>query len=243
MNDDSKSAASDLIVLGRLDGSLSQVRAEKKKLELEFTKMRESFLAQENDLALKKKHVEEKRTRYGREERLLRDERDKLVGRRKTLETLGSFKLQQAAQREIEHASRQLDVHEDGLIKLIEEIERLDAVVGQSQEQYDKSAGDYKAKAREINEALHRLDEREELLITERVQAVSAVDTSFLKIYERIKDRYPGDPLASISSGNTCSGCFMQIGPQILVQVARGQELIKCPGCGRILHIESSKEE
>lgn len=243
MNNDSNNVVRDLISVGKLDASLCRIRAEKKQFESEFTQMRESFLAQENALAVKKKYLAEKQARYVREERLLRDERDKLVGRRKTLETLGSFKLQQAAQREIEHASRQLDVHEEGLIKLLEEIERLEQAVEQEQGQYDKAATAYKTKAREINEGLHVLDKREEDLSAERIQAVQGLDGDLLKAYDRVKERFSADPLASISAENTCSGCFMKIGPQIVVQVSRGQELIKCPGCGRILFLENSKEE
>ena len=243
MEKDSKHSVDELILVGKLDAKLCRIKAEKKQLEAEFLQVRKALLGQENKLASQKKSLDEKKSRYSREERQLKDERAKLVERRKSLQTLGAYKLQQAAQREIEHASRQLDVHEEALLKLLEEIERLEQAVAQLQSAYDQESAQFQKKAKEINEALQALDLREQDSVQERKAAIATVDPELLKVYDRVKERFGTDPLASLDSTNTCSGCFMKVGPQIAVQVARGQGLIKCPGCGRILYLEGSAEE
>lgn len=243
MNNHSKDVVGALIHVGKLDAKLSRIEAEKKKLENDFVQMRQALLAQEEKLNARKKQLEEKQARYQREERLLRDEREKLVNRRKSLESLGSFKLQQAAQREIEHASRQLDVHEEGLIKILEETGQLEGEIAEAQTVHDKSANEFQDNARQINQALHAFDSSEEQSASERAAAIVSVPPDLLKSYDRVREKFLYDPLAAIVAGDSCSGCHMKVGPQVVVKVARGEGLIKCPGCGRILYLEDSKEE
>ena len=36
--------------------------------------------------------------------------------------------------------------------------------------------------------------------------------------------------------GRICQGCYMQIPPNLGVQLARGASLVQCPSCDRILY-------
>ena len=40
--------------------------------------------------------------------------------------------------------------------------------------------------------------------------------------------------------GESCSGCFMSIPPQIFVNVKKNAEIITCPNCQRILYYKEA---
>jgi hypothetical protein len=57
-----------------------------------------------------------------------------------------------------------------------------------------------------------------------------------LTLYNRVRDRFPSDPVVQLVNKDTCGGCFIRVGPQAIVQLSRG-DVLKCPGCGRILRL------
>ena len=40
----------------------------------------------------------------------------------------------------------------------------------------------------------------------------------------------------STAKNGVCLGCFMNIPPQLFIEVTKNRQLIQCPSCGRILY-------
>ncbi len=62
-----------------------------------------------------------------------------------------------------------------------------------------------------------------------------AVDPSLLDRYDRIKKHKKGLAVVSCDDG-VCSGCHMHIPPQLFNEIIKGDRLIQCPLCQRILY-------
>ncbi|RMG41910.1 MAG: hypothetical protein D6719_07635 [Candidatus Dadabacteria bacterium] len=95
----------------------------------------------------------------------------------------------------------------------------------------------------EIKEIFSTLEERQATHLKEREKIVEKIDKKQLEQYERVRERFPADAVVPLAAGDNCSGCFMHLGPQALVQIARGEEIVRCRGCGRILYIDENSEE
>lgn len=106
-----------------------------------------------------------------------------------------------------------------------------------------------KALAREIQEEEKKLATLEaslksELQVVERdieearrewTEASGQVDREALDQYRRLIEK---DGMAVVGVlGEACQGCYMSITPQTLNLLLRGQELILCSNCGRILYL------
>lgn len=242
MQGESKNLLSVLIVISKIDSALAGIKAERKKLENELGASLATIKKEEQERLQKAKIHEDKRARYNKEEKRLRDERDKLVGRRKALTTLNNYKLQQSAEKEIEHASRQISLQEESLLSVLEEVEKLESEIKKLDDSLVGRKASYESGVKEARETAANLEERAAKHISEREELVKQIDTKSLTLYDRVKDKFVMDPVVDIING-TCSGCFMQIGPQILLQINRGDNLQRCPGCGRILYISEKQEE
>jgi predicted nucleic acid-binding Zn-ribbon protein len=67
-------------------------------------------------------------------------------------------------------------------------------------------------------------------------QALTIGNAQVLTVYNRTVSRFPTDPIVDVVNRDSCAGCFMKVGPQVAVQISRG-DVVKCPGCGRILKL------
>jgi uncharacterized protein len=61
-------------------------------------------------------------------------------------------------------------------------------------------------------------------------------------VYDRFAQRSKeGIAVAEVINGS-CSACFMQLRPQIQLEVKRGDQIITCENCARIMYIASKKD-
>jgi predicted nucleic acid-binding Zn-ribbon protein len=67
-------------------------------------------------------------------------------------------------------------------------------------------------------------------------QAQVIGNVQVLTNYGRVVAKFPSDPIVDVVNRDSCAGCFMKLGPQVPVQISRG-DVVKCPGCGRILKL------
>lgn len=71
-----------------------------------------------------------------------------------------------------------------------------------------------------------------------RIDALRAtVERGLLSRYDRIKSNRKGIAVVACLDG-ICHGCHMRIPPQVFNELVRGDKLINCPTCQRILYVE-----
>ena len=242
MSEEIRKTLLNLKAIGSIDSKVAHIRAERKRLEDELAEKKKTLDAAEKDAAEKISHHAERSRMYQREENFLRDEQAKLVDRRKALQSLQSYKLQQAAEKEIEAASKQLSAQEENLIEALDLVESLEKTAQEAQGVLDGLKSEYEALSTEAEETFKTLEERAAAQSTERAELVAAIDPKAFKQYERLAERFPMDTVVAFKN-NTCTGCFLNLGPQTMVQIGRAEEIIRCRGCGRILYLGESEEE
>ncbi|MGA1191773.1 MAG: zinc ribbon domain-containing protein [Bdellovibrionota bacterium] len=238
MNDSTTSPVlTQLIQLSELDSSIARLFARQRQIEEERHSKVDEFQQLQrvhDDQALE---LQRKRKRYEEEERRIQDENSKLVERRKVLSSFSNYKVQQSAQKEIEASAKQLAAQEEKLIETLEEMETLEAALKTAKEALAlarEKQREFMANAdEECNAIVERSGEKE----AQRADIARRVDPTHLGLYDIIRKRHAVDPLVGIQQGK-CGGCYMQVAPQMMVQVARGKDLVKCRGCGRILYLQ-----
>jgi predicted nucleic acid-binding Zn-ribbon protein len=179
----------------------------------------------------------EKRTRTLKEEKRIAEERDKLVDRRKALSSLGNYKLQQAAGKEIDHSSKELDIHESTVLAMLDEVEShtlalkdVDSLLAQRHEQYT-------AREAEVAATLSNFEQRQSDYIAERTELAKKIPAPSMAIYEQVRKRFPTDPVVLLNN-HSAPGVLCAWSTRC-IQISRGQAFLGV-GCGRILHLGKS---
>ncbi len=242
MSDASSATIQHLIKLSKVDASLARNLSETKQVEEKLENSKKELAKLEAAFKLKDGKLDEERRAYQSEEKFLRDEQQKLIDRRKGLQTFTDYKLQQAAEKEIEQTSRQLGMREEKLLGNLEQIEAAEKEFEEKKSELESKREEAAKIEEDSKEEFQALGERKEELEKERQELASSVEQRMMNEYERIRHRFPVDPMVPIKKG-TCDGCHMSLGPQIVVRVSRGEGLVSCPGCARILYLEEQLGE
>ena len=226
-----------IIQLSKLDVQIATLSAQKRKLESDLESRKQVIASHETKKGVREKILTDKKVLCAKDEKSVKAERDKINERRAALNTLNNYKLQQAAEREIDYTAKQIGQREDLLLGIMREIDALEKEVGDITGVINGLNDEFSALHKESSETIKGLDEQLASLNTERAeQASQLAGQTVLTAYNRIRDRFPSNPVVEVLNRDSCSGCFMKLGPQVVVQVSR-QDVVKCPGCGRILRL------
>ncbi len=140
----------------------------------------------------------------------------------------------QAMQKEIEYAQTEVKKLEDQVLERMVEGDDLAAAVKRAEtslaaEQKTVDA-DRKALSAEVAEQKASL----ERLKAERATVVSSLDPQVLRIFEAVSRRRNGVAVAEARDG-ICTICHVRLRPQVFNTVLRGDEILQCDHCNRIL--------
>ena len=246
MSDAPLSLLAKLAVLSKIDGVLAQIGADKKRLETGLKDQTQKAQQKENEVVAKSNILNDRRTKQQREEKSLNDERHKLMDRRKALSSFSGAKIQEAAEREINATAEGLNNQEEALISGLNEIEGLEKEFSSANEALTLLKNALAISKEDYHKTVLNLEERQRVKEARRAEVAASIDRAALSTYGRVHERFPQNTVVAIKD-KTCSGCFMSLVAQVVNLVTRGESLIKCPGCGRILcaesHLQESKEE
>lgn len=157
---------------------------------------------------------------------------DKMRARLSELKTNKEY---QAHLFELQMANKKKSDIEDKVLACMEKIEQLQQTAKEAQD-----------KVRVVEQAFTKekqvLEELEQKLSGELVELESQqrdrsanVEPGLLARYTKLKAARKDQALAAIKGG-MCSGCRLQIPPQLIAEVKRSQDLHTCPYCHRMLY-------
>ena len=226
-----------LIAVGKIDVLIAGVQGRKKQVETDRLTRKQALRAHETKHASRKKVLDDKRALYAREEKSVKAERDKINERRQSIGSLNNYKVQQAAEREISFVAKQIGQREELLLGLLRDIEGLEREVNELQAAISGETSEFEAFEKDAQSSIEAFDGELTQLQARREEHLAAIGQHpAVATYNRIRDRFPMNPIVEVVNRDSCAGCHMKVGPQVIVQLGRG-EVVKCSGCGRLLFI------
>lgn len=156
------------------------------------------------------------------------------------LENIKSNKEYKAVLKEIEDLRRKQSTVEDMVLRGMEDIENLE-IQHHAIEKEKKTLEDKLERERVlISQEIEDLDLELRRLEKDREEFSEGVDRDLLKKYDFLKERKNGLAVSPVVSG-VCLTCHMGIPPQKYNELIRGNALITCPNCNRIIYWEGDE--
>lgn len=167
-------------------------------------------------------------------ERELATQEDLLYKVRNRLSELKTNKEYQAHLYEIEQARKKKDSIEESLLEVMGRAEENDKATKELEEQSSEAQKLFEVeKCRLEANSIELVNELTDLEQQQNVVA-DTVEKPLLVRYNRLKTMRKGFAVAEVQDG-TCGGCRLQIPPQLVADVRRGDKLMDCSYCRRIL--------
>ncbi|MGH9936555.1 MAG: zinc ribbon domain-containing protein, partial [Blastocatellia bacterium] len=141
------------------------------------------------------------------------------------------------AVREIDVARKAVSALETEILKLMERAEKLDAQVAERTPAMESRRVEVDRQLKEWLATANANRQRLEALRTERGAKMQALSPDARATYERLSRMRSGFALAE-ARDYSCMACRMKIRPQIFSDIRKGNSIITCESCGRILYFK-----
>ncbi len=175
----------------------------------------------------------EKDCRETESEIQINEQRIKTSGER--LKQVKTNREYQALQREIDDGKKRKTELENLLLKYLEQQEETEKIVKSQQADFDQLV----EKISSDKQSIDKKSEGHRKLLKKYTKQKETIgrdlNPELLKLFNEIADSNGGLVVAPVKD-EVCMGCFMNIPPQLYIEVLRGQSLIMCPQCNRILY-------
>jgi predicted nucleic acid-binding Zn-ribbon protein len=141
-----------------------------------------------------------------------------------------------AAIREADAARKQISAFETQVLEQMEISEQAEKELAERAPEVEKLRGEMEAsfkafdqQAKAQQKLLEQAHEDRDRLTRELPKATSA-------LYKRISSRIRDGVAVAEARNGACTACYMALRPQIMSQVRKGDEVITCDNCNRILY-------
>lgn len=139
-----------------------------------------------------------------------------------------------AFQSEIEYCEKAIRKAEDKILDLMAESEPLEANLKKAEAALKEEKKNVEAEKTQARERTAADQKSLEELQQQRVKAVAELKPAVYTSYERIRKKWHGTAVAEVVDGR-CQACQIVLRPQYFQDLRRGETLMTCESCGRII--------
>ncbi len=172
----------------------------------------------------------------------LADAESKMKDRRMRITRIRNDKELGLAKREVDLLKDEITGVEAELQQVYEQVEAATTTLAALEGELKTIAESREAEATALRDTIARLGADIERDRTRREALLGTVDAELRRRYEMILSRRGGLAVVPVRDG-TCQGCRMRVPPQLYNQIQRGEQVILCPSCQRMLHWQPQQEE
>jgi predicted nucleic acid-binding Zn-ribbon protein len=141
-----------------------------------------------------------------------------------------------AAIREADAARKQIATLETQILEQMETLESAEAALTERAEEVASLNSDREARLQSFDEETRLQADKLATNRAERERLVAALPKAMGAQYVRIVARIRDGVAVAEARNGACMACFMALRPQAMAQVRRGEEIITCDNCNRILY-------
>ena len=144
--------------------------------------------------------------------------------------------------KEIEDAKKSAKENEEKIVAIMISVEQLTAQMTEEKnilKGEKELVAEETEKVRDNIEAINRGKKEKD---GQRGEQAIKIKASTLRKYDTLRLHRKGLAVVNVIDG-VCQGCFMAIPPQLFNRLLRGDELLDCPTCQRMIHFVRPAEE
>ncbi len=149
----------------------------------------------------------------------------------------------ETAMRETDALQKQISAAETQIVEILDEVEGVEKELEERADEIATLDGKRDAALAEFDKALAKDKKDFETETKHRQTSFATLPTRLASVYDRMAQRSrDGIAVAEVVNGS-CSACYMQLRPQIQLNVKKGDEIITCESCARIMYIAPREAE
>ena len=141
-----------------------------------------------------------------------------------------------AAIREADAARKQISALETQILEQMEQFDQAQAALTERADEITSLNSDREARLKAFDDETGTIAERLTAARKEREEVFANLPKQTSNLYSRIKARIRDGVAVAEARNRSCTACFMSLRPQVMAEIRRGEDIITCDNCGRILY-------
>lgn len=228
-----------LVELQKVDAVIGEMKRKREETPRHLSELKAGLDDMKADLEKYEADLEELKRDRRTKEGLLQMEIERVHKSEGRLKDIKTQKEYQALLKEVEQGKKLNASREEDILRLTADIEEREKVASEKAEAIRIKDEEY-AKEKELLEGeLAKIDAEFDGERRRWEEISKGVKPNVLKMYQRVSERRTSTSVVPVKNG-ACTGCHMGMPPQLYNQVQKGNEMIQCPNCHRILYWEGS---
>ena len=226
-----------LIALQNLDTTIRKLEKDQKATPERRAEIEREFDQRAFEIrALENRRDEAKHTRARLENEVV-DQRGRAERAERNLMSSKKPDEYTAAIREADAARKQISALETQILEQMEQLEQAESSLNERAAEIASLNSDREAKLKAFDEETGTIGDRLATARKEREEVFAGLPKPLSAIYARIGARIRDGVAVAEARNRSCSACFMSLRPQMMAEIRRGDEIITCDNCGRILYV------
>ncbi len=223
--------------LQKIDLTLNRIKEERDRFPKEMKKLDERQNIEKEKIQKEREKIESLEKERRQKERRLNTEQEKIKRAEGRMFEVKTNKEYQALLSEIEAIKGATSQEEEEILQILEEIDELKKDLLKREKEVTTTLEKIEREKKKIQEKIDQDDglwkeqkERREVLSKQ-------LESGLFKLYNTLKEKRLGVGVVNVKD-ETCQGCFVNIPPQMFIEVQKNNAIIRCPNCNRILYWE-----
>ena len=225
--------------LQKIDLDLKAIKADRDRHPKEMKRLDEREKIEKEKVQKEREKVESLEKERRQKEGLLNTEMDKVKRTKERMFEVKTNKEYQAILSEIEAIEEASSRGEEEVLRLMEEIDELKKNLAKREKEVAINLEKIEGERKGIQEKIARGDAVWKKQMERREILTKQIESDLSKLYDTLKERRQGLCVVTVKQG-TCQGCFVNIPPQMFIEVQKTNAIVRCPHCSRILYWEGN---
>ncbi|MCP4022453.1 MAG: nucleotide-binding protein, partial [Desulfobacteraceae bacterium] len=223
-----------LIKLQEAETEIVRIQSVLEKVEKQKEELEKKLRQFEKALNKYQKELLQSQTICKDQEREIKVVDDRIIKSNENLRMVKTNKEYQVLLREVDDNKKRKDALETELLENLDENDKITEIVEERSKEYkllkaqiSEEQGNIDSKATDDRELLQEYQERQEKIGRN-------LDAGLISRFSKISKMTKGLAVVRVKN-EVCMGCFMNIPPQLYIEVQKFNDLVLCPQCSRIL--------
>jgi predicted nucleic acid-binding Zn-ribbon protein len=224
-----------LVALQKVDDAIHAMKNELEQSPLEVSTLERRFTALEEQRAKlldKLEHLHEQQKRLALE---IEDDAARIKKSKSKLMQVGNTREYHAVLREIDNMEKNNRSREEEKLALHEALHIENMNLEEVSGVYESVKTELEEKRSSLQIRMSAAQEQLDILRKERSAAGVEIPSPVFSRYEFIRNRLEHPVIVPVNQG-ICSGCHIAVPPQTFIELQRGQQILSCPNCQRLIY-------
>lgn len=227
--------------LQKIDLELKGIKEEKDRYPREIKKLDEKQKIEKERIQKEREKVESLEKTRRQKEGHLNTEQEKIKRAEGRMSEVKTNKEYQALLSEIDTIKESNSRIEEEILQVMDEIDELKKDLSKREKEMGSTLEKIEGERKKLQEKTAQGEKAWSERVERRELLSKQIESKLVKLYSTLKEKRQGVGVVSVKN-ETCQGCFLNVPPQMFIEVQKNNALVRCPHCNRILYWDGDRD-